>query len=88
MFHRHLNHQRFTIAAFDELISRGRWQAWAELHRVVSSSRTLLNKVEHVRHHYAQSLHFWMHVASANICNRFSINSLSFSRLVFQQHES
>ena len=33
MLHRHLNHQRFTPAAIDNVIARGRWQDWAELRR-------------------------------------------------------
>ena len=28
MLHRHLNHQRFTPAAIDGVIARGRWQDW------------------------------------------------------------
>ena len=31
VLHRHLNHQRYTLAAIDDVISRGRWQEWAEL---------------------------------------------------------
>ncbi len=66
MIHRHLNHQRFTLAAIDDIISRGRWQEWAELRRAVLSDRTLLDKVErvcrpHIADPYAQRYHFWMH---------------------------
>ena len=28
MQHRHLNHQRFTLAAIDDVIRRGRWDDW------------------------------------------------------------
>jgi len=45
MLHRHLNHQRFTLAAIDDVISRGRWGDWAELRRAALSDRTLLDKV-------------------------------------------
>jgi hypothetical protein len=31
MLHRHLNHQGFTLAAIDDVISRGGWNDWAEL---------------------------------------------------------
>lgn len=66
MEHRHLNHQRYTLAAIDDVISRGRWDDWAELRRAVLSDRTLLDKVErvcrpHLSDPYAQRYHFWMH---------------------------
>jgi len=66
MRHRHLNHQRFTLAAIDDVISRGCWQDWAELRRVVLADRVLLEKVERVcypyvsSNPYAQRHHFWM----------------------------
>lgn len=66
MFHRHLNHQRYTLAAIDDVISHGRWNDWVELRRVALSDNSLLDKVEQVcRAHtadpYAQRHHFWMH---------------------------
>lgn len=66
MRHRHLNHQRYTLAAIDDVISRGRWQDWAELRHAVLADRVLLEKVAQVcRPHapdlYAQRHHFWMH---------------------------
>ena len=66
MLHRHLNHQRFTLAAIDDVISRGRWRDWAELRRAVLSDRTLLDKVacvcrSRIADPYAQRHHFWMH---------------------------
>lgn len=68
MLHRHLNHQRFTLAAIDDVISRGQWQDWADLRRAVLSDLSLLDKVERVcRSHagdpYAQRHHFWMNYA-------------------------
>jgi hypothetical protein len=65
MLHRHLNHQRFTLAAIDDVISRGRWRDWAELRRAVLADRALLDKVEQVcrpylSDPYAQRHHFWM----------------------------
>ncbi len=65
MLHRHLNHQRYTLAAIDDVIARGRRGDWADLRRAVLEDRTLLEKVEHVcRAHisdpYAQRYHFWM----------------------------
>ena len=66
MLHRHLNHQRFTLAAIDDVISRGKWQDWAELRQAALSDRALLDKVERVclpyaSDPYAQRYHFWMH---------------------------
>ena len=68
MLHRHLSHQRFTLAAIDDVISRGRWPEWAELRRAALSDRTLLDKVERVCRPYAcdpyaQRYQFWMHYA-------------------------
>jgi hypothetical protein len=68
MRHRHLNHQRFTLAAIDDVISRGRWDDWADLRRAALADRSLLEKVERVcRAHagepYAQRHQFWMHYA-------------------------
>lgn len=65
MLHRHLNHQRFTLAAIDDVISRGRWRDWAELRQAVLSDPNLLDKVErvcraHVADPYAQRYHFWI----------------------------
>ncbi len=66
MLHRHLNHQRFTLAAIDDVISCGRWQDWADLRRAVLTDRALMDKVERVcrpyaSDPYAQRHHFWMH---------------------------
>ena len=65
MQHRHLNHQRFTLAAIDDVIRRGRWDDWAELRRAALEDRALLDKIEHVCAHCvvdprAQRHHFWM----------------------------
>lgn len=66
MLHRHLNHQRFTLAAIDDVISRGQWRDWAGLRLAVLRDQNLLNKVElicrpYVSDPYAQRYHFWMH---------------------------
>lgn len=71
MQHRHLNHQRFTLAAIDDIITRGRWDDWAELRQAALADPFLLEKVERVcRQHladpYAQRYHFWMHYAQAH----------------------
>ena len=66
MQHRHLNHQRLTLAAIDDVIARGRWQDWADLRRVVLQNLEVLQKVQHIcqpriSDPYAQRYHFWMH---------------------------
>jgi len=54
MQHRHLNHQRLTLAAIDDLIARGRWDDWAALRQAVLADP------------YAQRHHFWLHYAQAH----------------------
>lgn len=68
MQHRHLNHQRITLAAIDDVISRGRWQDWADLRRAALDKPSVLEKVRQVCRHrisdpYAQRYHFWMRYA-------------------------
>ncbi|MFN0315892.1 MAG: hypothetical protein ACKVQA_12750 [Burkholderiales bacterium] len=68
MDHRHLNHQRFTLAAIDDVIARGRWQDWAELRRAALEDSSVLEKVQKVcasriSDPYAQRYHFWMRYA-------------------------
>ncbi|MBR4876444.1 MAG: hypothetical protein IKU14_01870 [Rhodocyclaceae bacterium] len=68
MLHRHLNHQHFTLAAIDDVISRGRWGDWVELRRAVLADQSLLDKVvrvccAHVSDSCAQRYHFWLHYA-------------------------
>ena len=68
MLHRHLDHQRFTLAAIDDVIARGRWHDWADLRRAALQDRSLFDKVQRVCRHYisdprAQRYHFWMHYA-------------------------
>lgn len=65
MLHRHLNHQRLTLAAIDDVIGRGRWEDWTELRRAALADRTLLEKIERVcrpyaSDPYAQRRHFWL----------------------------
>lgn len=68
MQHRHLNHQRLTLAAIDDVIARGRWRDWTELRRAVLDDPTVLEKVRRICRAricdpYAQRYHFWMHYA-------------------------
>lgn len=71
MLHRHLNHQRFTLAAIDDVISRGRWQDWADLRLALLADGTLFDKVERIcranlADPTAQRYHFWMHYVEAH----------------------
>lgn len=68
MKHRHLNHQGFTLAAIDDIISRGKWEDWADLRQAALEDPALLDKIERICRHYisnlyAQRYHFWMHWA-------------------------
>ena len=62
MFHRHLNHQNYTLAAIDDVIGRGKRKDWADLRRA-ALDRTVMEKVlrvceAHVDDPYAQRYHF------------------------------
>ena len=64
MLHRHLNHRKYTLAAIDNVIARGKRQDWTELRRAVLSDRTMMEKVlqvcqAYVTDPYAQRYHFW-----------------------------
>jgi hypothetical protein len=66
MLHRHLNHQLYTLAAIDDVISRGKRRDWAELRSAVLSDPDLVGKVHqvcqaHISDPYAQRYHFWKH---------------------------
>jgi hypothetical protein len=68
MLHRHLNHEHYTLAAIDDVISRGKRQDWEALRRAVLTDRSLLDKIQRicaarVADPYAQRYHFWMHYA-------------------------
>ena len=64
MLHRHLTHQNYTLAAIDDVISRGKRQDWATLRQAVLEDQTLIEKVlrvcrAHISDPYAQRYHFW-----------------------------
>jgi hypothetical protein len=72
MLHRHLNHSEFTLAAIDDVISRGKRRDWAELRRAALGHRSVLEKVmqvclAHVDDPYAQRYHFWKHYAERHL---------------------
>ena len=73
MQHRHLDHQRYTLVAIDDVIARGRWNDWTGLRRAVRADASLLDRVERVCRArvgdpYAQRHHFWLHYVAA--CRR------------------
>ena len=68
--HRHLDHARYSLAAIDDVIARGRWTDWANLRRAVRADPSLLVQVERVCRACAQSTaaqrhHFWLHYVRA-----------------------
>lgn len=72
MQHRHLTHEQFTLAAIDDVISRGKWQDWADLRRAALEDRAVLEKIQRVCRAqivdpYAQRYHFWMHYAEEHL---------------------
>jgi len=71
MLHRHLNHQKLSLAAVDDIIERGRKKDWAELRLAVIADSSVREKVIRVCRvyaddPYAQRYHFWMQYAQRN----------------------
>ena len=69
--HRHLKHARYSLAAIDDVIARGRWTDWADLRRAIRADPSLLDRVERVcracaRSTAAQRHHFWLHYVRAH----------------------
>ncbi len=72
MLHRHLTHQRYTLAAIDDIIARGKRRDWAELRRAALADRAVLEKVlrvcqAKVADPYAQRYHFWKQYAERRL---------------------
>jgi hypothetical protein len=72
MEHRHLNHQRLTLPAIDDLIEHGNRQDWVALRRAASSSTTILDKIlrvcaVHAADPYAQRYHLWKRYAERHL---------------------
>jgi len=64
MQHRHLNHDRLTPAAIDDIIARGKREDWAELGRALKldpNLRPIIRRVAAARidDPYAQRYHAW-----------------------------
>ena len=67
--HRHLNHERYTAAAIDDVISRGRWADWADMRRAALADPSLFAKIERVcgaraSDRFAMRHRFWMYYAA------------------------
>ncbi len=72
MVHRHLNHQELTLAAIDDVISRGKRKDWEELRQAALGDPLFLKKIlqvcrAHVADPYAQRYHFWKHYAEEKL---------------------
>jgi len=73
MEHRHLNinpETRFSLAALDDIISRGKRHDWAELYLVAVHDQLLREKIrqicaQKVEDPYEQRYHFWMNYVRA-----------------------
>ncbi len=66
--HRHIEPQGYTLAAIDDVISRGRRQDWRDLRRTARRDPTLREKIirvcqAHVHDPYAQRYYFWSEYA-------------------------
>lgn len=53
MKHRHLDTQEYTVAAIDDIISRGQRKDWLELRNAVKSDEQVAMHVKAVCDHYA-----------------------------------
>lgn len=65
MRHRHLNHERYTLAAIDDIILRGKWEDWVDLRRSLLTDHALMEKVKrvcqpHISDQYNQRHIFWI----------------------------
>jgi len=69
--HRHLNHQDYTLAAIDDIISNGRRSAWERLRLVLLQEPVIREKIlrvcqAHIHEPSAQRHHFWRHYVQKN----------------------
>jgi hypothetical protein len=66
MLHRHLIHERFTPAAIDDVIARGKMRDWFALRRAALADPAVRDDIvrvcrAQVADPYAQRHHFWLH---------------------------
>jgi hypothetical protein len=72
MLHRHLTHQQLTLAALDDIISRGNRNDWGRLREEARNNPQIFNKLlricdVHCADPYAQRYHFWLNYAKRHI---------------------
>jgi chorismate mutase len=72
MDHRHLNHQRPTLAALDDIIARGGWQDWQALRLQALAQPAVLAKLIQIctartNDPSSQRHHFWLNYAKAHM---------------------
>lgn len=72
MLHRHLNHEKFTLAGIDDVIGRGKRQDWADLRRAALADRAVMEKVLRVAtargdDPSAQRYRFWRRYAEQHL---------------------
>jgi hypothetical protein len=72
MQHRHLSHQNYTLAAIDDMISRGKRQDWAELRLALLQDQAIVKKIlrvcqARIDDPYAQRYHFWNQYARRHL---------------------
>ena len=72
MEHRHLTHQKMTLAAIDDIICRGKRADWEQLRDSARHNPALLHKLLRIclantSDPFAQRYHFWLHYAQKHI---------------------
>jgi hypothetical protein len=72
MIQRHLNHQELSLAAIDDVISRGKRKDGEELRLAIMADPVFLEKIQqvcraHIADPRAQRYHFWMHYAEEHL---------------------
>lgn len=87
MEHRHLNHQRYTLAAIDDIIQRGKMEDWVKLRNAALADPALMDKIEQVCHPhvpsnpYAQRHHFWMNYIQVRRASPIKIHIKDYPQL-------
>ena len=60
MRHRHLNHQSYTLAAIDSVITRGVWRDWVDLRQAALADPAVLRGVARIANAAKDDPYFWM----------------------------
>jgi hypothetical protein len=72
MVHRHLEPQRLSLAAIDDIVNRGSLRDWLELRQLALADRLILENIRRVcsanaSDPYAQRYHFWLRYAEEHL---------------------